>query len=240
MNLTVATINLGNKAHDITAAAQRAQVRRLGRLGADVIVTQEAVSSLVAPVTYRALPVLGGGAEQVRILVRRGRAIRGYGYDRAHPGVEGQWPARWIGHVTVDFGGRPTTILGTHLNSRIEADGAMVAVGARRRYTIDHIDAVADLARFYRVRMGHRVIVTGDLNADAYADARRLDRPMPSAKFADVALREALPATRSGTLGGRRVDRMFATLDLRAAKVATLPHGKHNDHSPVVVSWEEV
>jgi endonuclease/exonuclease/phosphatase family metal-dependent hydrolase len=237
--LDIVSVNLGNRAHNVTTAQQRIALERIKRndAGVDVIVTQEARSRFATPVGYRALPVVGGGATQVRIAVRKSLPVLGHGYLRAHPGKEGQWPARWLPMVTLDAPGiGPLTVVGMHVNSSIEAGGLPAATGPRMAYAFHNIETAADLARFARARLGHGVVMCGDLNVDAYGDQQHRHRKFPAAQFEAAGLDEALPVVRSGTHAGsaRRIDRAFHTRDLDVT-VRDLKRFAPYDHQPILI-----
>jgi endonuclease/exonuclease/phosphatase family metal-dependent hydrolase len=235
----VVSINLGNKAHNVSVAQQRIALERIKRhdAGVDVIVTQEARSRLITPVGYRSLPVVGGGASQVRIIVRKSLPVIGHGYLRAHPGKAHQWPARWLPMVTIDTPGLGAlTVIGLHINSSIEAAGKPVAIGPRMAYAFHNIDVAAELARFARAELGHRVIVCGDTNVDAYADRTVSHPKFPHARFRAAGLREAFPTVRSGTHGDgpRRIDRAFYSGGLDVS-VRDLKRFAPYDHQPILI-----
>lgn len=217
----ITSVNLNNRAHSVTA---QQQTRRLAELAdvSDVIVTQEAVRGIVAPDGFRPLPQVGAGAHEDRILVREDLALglTGHGYMRAHRGRSHKWPARWFPWVTLGAGetaqAPDLTIIGLHLNSGIDAGGmwAVPATDERREFAEAYIDAVIDLGRLVRNRLSDSVVILGDTNVDAYADQRHREARMPAARFGRYHFPEALPGKRSGTLGDRRVDRVFHSLDL--------------------------
>jgi hypothetical protein len=234
--MDIVTVNLGNKAHNVTALQQRLQTQRLARRRPDVIVTQESRSGWVTPTGYRLMPVILPGAREDLIAVRKDRRVIGHGYVRMHPGKRHQWPARSMPFVTIDRGDSapPLWVVGAHVNSSIEAGGALVATGERRLYAVHHIETLADFGHWVDVRMQADCVVVGDFNVDAYADRRMREREFPTRRFAAAGLHEALPAQRSGTLGSRRVDRVFHT-DRLSVSVLDLPRRKPYDHQPVSV-----
>lgn len=213
--MDIISANLGNKAHNVTRWQQRRQLARLAGLGGDLVVTQEALpSSLIVPRGWRSLPQLGGGAEQVRIIVPRGRKTIGHGAIRMHKGQEGSWPARWLPFAVVELDNGPLVVIDLHFNSGIDGGGKWAAVGVRRRLTAHHIDAVADFTRYVRTQLGYSCVALGDTNVDAYADRRVRTADFPAARMAAAGLVEALPSQRSGTHGSRRIDRCWHTRDL--------------------------
>lgn len=230
------TVNLGNKAHNITALQQRLQMQRLARRRPDVIVTQEARTGWVTPTGYRAMPIILPGAVEDRIVVRKDRRVIGHGYLQMHPGKLHHWPARNLPYVVIDRGdsAAPLWVIDVHLNSQIESGGRPIAIGERGRYTKHHIESVADMARWVDRRMDGECVVLGDLNVDAYADQRIKAPEFPAHKFGSAGLVEALPPARSGTLGARRVDRVFHTRGI-GVSVADLPRRAPYDHQPVAV-----
>lgn len=233
--MELVTVNLGNADHDVSALAQRMQMGRLARARPDVIVTQEARSGWVTPAGYRSLPVILPGAREDRIVVRKDRRVVAHGYVQMHPGREHQWPARHMPFAALDRGTRPPLyVVGVHLNSRIERGGEFVAEGERRQFTRHHIQAVADFARFVVARLDADCIVLGDFNVHAYADRRERDPQFPTVRLGAAGLIEALPERASGTLGSRRVDRVFASDGLRVS-VRDLPKRAPYDHQPVAV-----
>jgi hypothetical protein len=232
----IITVNLGNKAHDVSALQQRLQMQRLGALAPDVIVTQEARSGWVTPTGYRSLPVIIPGAGQTRIIVRKSRTVLGHGYLRQHPGRAGAWPARSIPFAVIDRGDRlpDLWVVGMHLNSGIEAGGHFVATGERKVFTERYIEHAAAIGQWVERRMGGDAVVLGDTNVDAYADKRVREPEFPTRRFAAAGLREALPEQRSGTHGSRRIDRVFYTPGLRVS-VRDLARRAPYDHQPVSV-----
>lgn len=237
--MRIITANMGNKAHNVTHVQQRAQLGRLAPL-ADVLVLQEARYPLIPlPRGFRATPHLAG-TRQVRLIVRKTLPIAAHGYLRIHPGLEHAWPVRELPYVTLTAGPdgkrRPTTILGVHLNSAIEAGGKWAATGMRNVYTRQQLDSLVSMCQLFD-RLGHRTIAVGDYNVDAYADQRVRDRLMPYERFAGraqgIGFHEALPAVRSGTHGSRRIDRAFHTTDL-AVTVRDLARRDPFDHQPVL------
>lgn len=230
--MDIISANLGNRPHNVTRLQQRRRLTRLAQLG-DVLVTQEALTgSLIVPRGWRSLPQLGGGAEQVRIMVPRSRKVIGHGAIRMHPGDAGSWPARWLPFGIIELGDDPLVVVDVHLNSGIEAGGRWAAVGPRHRLTAHHIDRLADFARYVRTQLGYSCLVIGDTNVDAYADRRERTPDFPAAKMAAAGLVEALPHKRSGTLGSRRVDRCFHTRDLRVS-VTDLARVDPYDHQSI-------
>lgn len=233
--MELVTVNLGNREHNVSALQQRMQLQRLAAARPDVIVTQEARSGWVTPTGYRALPVILPGAREDRIVVRKDRQIVAHGYVRMHPGREHLWPARSMPFAAIDRGTRrPLYVVGVHLNSKVETRGRFTADGERRAFTRHHVQAVADFARFVCARFHAECIVLGDFNVDAYADRRERDPLFPTVRLGLASLVEALPATVSGTLGSRRVDRVFASDGLRVS-VRDLARRKPYDHQPVGV-----
>lgn len=235
--MDIITANLGNPAHNVTWVQQRAALARYARSKPAVIVTQEANNRLIVPRGYRAMPEVGGGAEQVRIIVDKRRTVLGHGYVRMHPGQAGSWPARWLPFVVVERGGvrPPLWVVGVHLNSAIEAGGHFVAQGSRKVFTRHHIETLADFGRFVDRSMHEDVLILGDFNVDAYADRRVRERAFPSRQMEANGLVEALPATRSGTHGKRRIDRVFHTKGLRVS-VRDMARRAPYDHQPVRVT----
>lgn len=234
--MDIVTVNLGNKAHNVTALQQRLMMQRLARRKPDVIVTQEARSGFVTPTGYRTMPVILPGAREDRIVVRKDRRVVGHGYLLMHPGREHQWPARSMPYVVIDRGdsARPLWVVGVHLNSAIEAGGALVATGERARFTRHHIETLADFAAFTRSRLQSDAVFVGDYNVDAYADRRMMQPEFPAYQFRRAGFVEALPDERSGTLGGRRVDRAFHSPTL-GVSVTDLPRRAPYDHQPVAL-----
>lgn len=235
------TVNLGNKAHNVTRTQQRLRLGQLTSAAApDVIVTQEArYPFLPLPRGYRAIPQVGG-VHQVRLIIKATLPVIGHGYMRIHPGLEHNWPARELPFLTLALGPdgtrRPTTVLGVHLNSAIEAGGKFAPLGLRRVYTLAHLDALVAQARAFD-RLGHRVAVVGDTNFDAYADRKVRDRNGLTERFTGkaqgIGFHEALPLKPSGTHHSRRIDRLFHTTDL-AVTVRDLPRRDPFDHQPVL------
>lgn len=235
--MDILSINLGNKAHDVTALQQRARLAALHRAhpGLDIIVTQEALRSpWLVPLGWSGRPIVGGGAEQVRILVRKGTKLLGSGAIRMHEGREHQWPARWLPFVIVPHDGGELCVVDIHLNSGIDAGGKWAAIAARARFTQHHIDALADWADFMR-KLGIPCVMLGDTNVDAYADQRVKDPRMLTAQLGRVGMVEALPATKSGTHGDspRRIDRCFHSRGL-SVSVRDLSRVRPYDHQPVL------
>ena len=234
--MDIVTVNLGNKAHNVSALQQRLQMQRLARRKPDVIVTQEARSGWVTPTGYRSMPVILPGASQVRIVVRKDRRVIGHGYVQMHQGKAHQWPARHMPFAVIDRGDSqaPLWVIDVHLNSQIEAGGRFVAIGDRGRYTAHHIETLADFAHWVDVRMQAEAIALGDFNVDAYADKKMRDREFPTRQFDAVGMVEALPSVRSGTHGSRRIDRVFHTKGI-GVSVTDLPRRAPYDHQPVSV-----
>lgn len=235
--MDVISVNLGNRAHNVTVGQQRTRLAQLAK-DADVIVTQEALRSrLITPRGWRGMPIVGGGAEQVRIFVRKGTKLLGSGAWRMHRGVEGSWPARWLPFIAVELEDSQLFVMDIHLNSGIDAGGRWAPIGERARFTQHHIDSLARWASCVQA-MGHPALMLGDTNVDAYADQRHKDPRLLTAQWCDAGpkLREAMPAVKSGTHAGspRRIDRAFASrgLDVSVRDLArTTPY----DHQPIHV-----
>lgn len=234
--MDIVSVNLGNRAHNVTALQQRLQMQRLAKARPDAIVTQEARSGWVTPTGYRAMPVVLPGAAQVRIVVRKDRRLLGHGYVQMHAGRSGAWPARHMPYAIVDRGDSapPLWVVGVHMNSGIEAGGALVATGERRIFAVHHIETLADFGGFIDNRLQSDAVFVGDYNVDAYADRRVRAVEFPTRRFAAAGLREALPATRSGTHGSRRIDRVFHTTGL-SVSVRDLARRDPYDHQPIAL-----
>lgn len=221
----ITSANLNNRAHDVSAQTMTRHLADLADGVTDVFVVQEARPGIQPPHGFVAVPNLGAGSHEDRILVRQSRRITGHGYMRAHRGIAGKWPARWFPWVTLGeddtIGARDLTVIGVHFNSGIDAGGhwATGAADPRRAFTEAYIDSVIDLGRMARNRLSDSVVIVGDTNVDAYADRKHREPSMPSARFERFHFVEALPGQRSGTLGDRRVDRAFHSLDLNASVI---------------------
>lgn len=237
--MDIVSVNLGNRAHDVTVLQQRLQMQRLAGLRPDVIVTQEARSGWVTPTGYRTMPVVLPGAGQTRIVTRKAARLLGHGYVQMHPGLAHQWPARNMPYVVLDRPDLAThlCVIGVHLNSGIETAGRLSAVGERAWFALAHIEAVADFARWGHAQMGWVVAVVGDWNVHAYADRRERQRGFPSARMAAAGLVEVLPSRPSGTLGSRRVDRAFITQHHPfGVSVRDLTRRAPYDHQPILLT----
>lgn len=236
----ITSVNLNNKAHNVTARQQSDRLDELADVS-DVIVTQEAVSGVRAPEGFRLMPQIGRGAQEDRILVREALSVTGHGYMRAHKGVSHQWPARWFPWVTIgngdDLGDRDLTVVGFHLNSKIDHGGmwAVPQTDPRRYLTEAFLDGLIDFGRLVRNRLSDDVVFLGDTNVDAYADQREREPRMPAARFARFHFVEALPGKRSGTLGDRRVDRVFHSLGLNVT-VTDRARRDPWDHQPITAT----
>lgn len=233
--MELVTVNLGNPAHNVTTLQRRAQMRRLARRRSAVVVTQEARPGLFVPLGYRAMPALPPGAAEDRIIVRKGLRVLAHGYAaQIHDGIEHVWPARNIPFVALDDEPGPLYVIGLHLESKIETRGVLTAMGDRKVVTLRHIDAVAEFAEWVHAR-GARAVVLGDTNVDAYADRRVRQAGFPTRRFAAAGLIEHLPPRASGTLGSRRVDRVFATEGMRVSVRDLARHAPY-DHQPVAAT----